>query len=100
MAEATHTTRRSLFAIAAGAALLPPALAASQTPWDGLLAALNLLDPRLAEQGEIARQQGFEPQQLYMVLRSAEGPLLVFRKTVDGVTGPYVFDGAANGAVN
>jgi len=101
MASQAHTTRRTLFAIAAGAALLPSAaLASTPSQWDGLLETLHMLDPRLAEQGKLARAQGFEPKQLHMVLRPADGPLLVFRKTVDGVTRPYVFDAAAGGAVN
>lgn len=104
MASTAHTTRRSLFAITGGiaAAVAVPAAAqaVSADPWDALLTALRVMDPRLAEQGELARQQGFEPQQLHLVMRSSEGPMLVFRKTVNGVNGPYVFDGAASGGLN
>lgn len=96
---------RRLFFGATGAAVAAaavPALAAAREPepWDVLIAGLTVLDPILADQARDARAQGFEVCELHMVCRTVGEPFLLFRKSINGVTGPHIFDGTVKGGLN
>lgn len=66
-ANAAHTTRRTLFAIAAGAALAPATLAIAgpridrDPEWDGFTRTMALIHPRLVHEAGKARSEGFRP---------------------------------------
>lgn len=96
--------RRHLFGVtgAAVAAAAVPTIAAAREPepWDVLIAGLTVLDPFLASQARDARAQGFEVSELYMVCRTVGEPFLLFRKSINGVTGPTIFDGTVRGDLN
>lgn len=95
--------RRHLFAAPAAiavAALPVVAQAAAPDPWDVLIAGLAIIDPVFAEQAIEARAQGFEIEELHMLCRTVDAPFLVFRKSVNGVTGPHIFDGTTKGGLN
>ena len=87
--------RRHLFgAVPAVAVAAVPARAeaAAPDPWDVLIAGLAVMDPVFAQQARDARDQGFETDQLYMICRTMDSPFLLFRKTVDGINGPHIFE--------
>lgn len=97
-------SRRSIFGMSAGAIVAAslPAVAVAQQPdpWDVLIAGLAVIDPAFAEQAKLARAQGFEIDELHTLCRTIDQPFLMFRKTVNGVTGPHIFDGIDNGGLN
>lgn len=85
MAEATNTTRRSLFAISAGLALSPAFQVSSAQPddWATLRRTLAFIHPAFDELARRAERDGRRIADCTMISRPANGspPFLMFRGT-------------------
>lgn len=96
----TAPSRRSLFAIATAATLLPAAALAAPaaTEWDKLISAESAIDPRLEARARKAQAQGMRPDELTMVFAPKDGtePFLVFRRELGEGHGKHTFGIEAN----
>ena len=83
--------RRHLFGASAAVAVaaLPAAvLAAPADPWDAFLEALETIHPDLVDAGERARDRGYRPDEMIvmMVPKNGQKPWLTFRHEISQET--------------
>lgn len=105
MASTAHTTRRSLFSMAAGAAILTAPMAASAAPtddWGQLIAGLVAIHPALQEPALKAKAEGYHPDELITVFIMNDGdrPFLIFRREFGESPGPRTYYGPAQDGAN